>query len=159
MVNPHIDELGARRCGWEYRARPYVFGTMLAVVLLWVASVSEQRPILVVEDEPDAREALREFLQTCGFTVVCAENGQAALDEIRLRQVTPSLILLDLMMPVMDGDNFLKRARQDERVKDIPLILTTAHPPEHSPATAAILVKPIRPERLLTLLRRFLADN
>lgn len=78
MVNPHIDELPARRCGCEYRATPYVFGTMLALALLWIALVTEQKPILIVEDEPDAREALREFLQTYGFTVVCADNGQDA---------------------------------------------------------------------------------
>lgn len=88
-----------------------------------------------------------------------AQITDKMLDEITLQQVTPSLILLDLMMPVMDGDSFLKRARQDERVKDVPLILTTAHPPEHSPATAAILVKPIRPERLLALSRRLVTDN
>jgi CheY-like chemotaxis protein len=102
--------------------------------------VTEQKPILIVEDEADAREALHEFLQTYGFTVVCAENGQVALDEITSRQLTPSLILLDLVMPVMDGEEFARRARQIERIKDIPLILITAHPPEHSPAAAAIFI-------------------
>jgi CheY-like chemotaxis protein len=132
---------------------------MLARTVSWDAFLTEQKPILIVEDEADAREALREFLQTCGFTVVCAENGQAALDEITLRQLTPSLILLDLLMPVMDGNNFLEHVRHDERIRDIPLILTTANPPEHSPAVAEILIKPIRPERLLALLHRLLPSH
>jgi CheY-like chemotaxis protein len=122
------------------------------------ALVTEQKPILIVEDEADAREALRELLQTYGFPV-CAENGQVALDEITSRQVTPSLILLDLMMPVMAGEDFIRRARQIEQVKDIPVILTTAHPPEYSPDLAAIFIKPIRPERLLALLRQLLDNN
>ena len=52
------------------------------------------------------------------------------------------------------GDEFIRRARQIEQVKDIPVILTTAHPPEHWPAAAAIFIKPIRPETLLALLRQ-----
>ncbi|HJU09232.1 MAG TPA: response regulator [Candidatus Binataceae bacterium] len=124
-----------------------------------VTLLTEPKPILIVEDEPDAREALREFLQTHGFNVICAENGQDALDKIGLRQITPSLILLDLVMPVMDGNNFVKQAHQDERIKDVPIIVTTAHPPQQSPDMPATLVKPIRPERLLELLGRLLPTN
>jgi CheY-like chemotaxis protein len=132
---------------------------MLARTVSWDSLLTEQRPILVVEDEPGAREALHEFLQTFGFTVVCAENGQAALDEITSRALTPSLILLDLVMPVIDGNDFLKQVRQDEWLRDVPLVLTTAHPPERSPGVTEIVVKPIRPERLLDLLHRLLPSN
>jgi CheY-like chemotaxis protein len=69
--------------------------------------------ILVVDDDSDAREALGELLKQRGYSVVCAENGLAALDEIRTRRVPPALILLDLSMPVMDGRTFLRRARED----------------------------------------------
>jgi CheY-like chemotaxis protein len=125
----------------------------------WDALVAAQKPILIVEDETDAREALREFLQAYGFAVVCAENGQVALDEITSRHVTPSLILLDLAMPVMDGNDFVKRTRQMDEIKDVPLVVTTAHLPEQSPAATAIFVKPVRPERLLALLHELLDKN
>jgi PleD family two-component response regulator len=67
----------------------------------------ECRPILVVDDDLDACEALSEFLKFNGYTVACAENGQIALAEIRTRPVPPALILLDMLMPVMDGKPFL----------------------------------------------------
>ncbi len=63
----------------------------------------ECRPILVVDDDLDACEALSEFLKLNGYNVACAENGQIALAEIRTRPVPPALILLDMLMPVMDG--------------------------------------------------------
>src|SRR5216683_3071101 len=72
----------------------------------------ECRPILVVDDDLDACEALSEFLKLNGYTVACAENEQIALAEIRTRPVPPALILLDMLMPVMDGQTFLTRARQ-----------------------------------------------
>jgi CheY-like chemotaxis protein len=116
----------------------------------------EQKTILVVDDDVGAREAMSEFLSLNGFTVACAENGQAALDEIGNSQVEPALILLDVLMPVMDGHTFLKHALQDDRIKNIPIIVTTAQPSTSPPGATATLAKPIRPERLLTLVRRFL---
>ena len=68
------------------------------------------KTILVVEDQEDARAALSGFLEAKGYIVACAENGLAALDEIKTRK--PRLILLDLAMPVMDGYTFMNQARQ-----------------------------------------------
>ena len=115
----------------------------------------EQKPILVVDDDLGAREAMSEFLRLHGFTVACAENGQAALDHICNWQVEPALILLDVLMPVMDGHTFLKHAQQDDRIKNIPIIVTTAQPSASPLGASATLAKPVRPERLLTLVRRF----
>src|SRR5713101_3894166 len=111
----------------------------------------ECRPILVVDDDLDACEALSEFLKLNGYTVACAENGQIALAEIRTRPVPPALILLDMLMPVMDGQTFLTRARQDPRIKDVPIVVATADPSVEAPGASAVLGKPVRPERLLRI--------
>ncbi len=80
--------------------------------------------ILVIDDDEGARERLRFTLSRDGWTVVEAGDGQQALD--RLDGVMPSLILLDLMMPVMDGFDFLKRLRQRPDGGLVPVVVLTA---------------------------------
>jgi CheY-like chemotaxis protein len=111
-----------------------------------------EKSILIVEDEADAREALSEFLEANGYTVDCASNGLAALDEIKSKK--PSLILLDLKMPVMDGYTFLDQARQRHLLEGIPVVITSAYRAQSTPGAAAILDKPIRPDKLMPLIRR-----
>ena len=83
-----------------------------------------ERPILVVDDEAEQRGLLRRILEREGYAVVEADNGQAALD--RLRDGTPAVILLDLMMPVMDGFEFLVERDREEAWRGIPVIVLTA---------------------------------
>jgi CheY-like chemotaxis protein len=113
------------------------------------------QPILVVDDNIDARQILCELLKVNGYTVVCAENGQAALATIRTQLAPPALIVLDMLMPVMDGPTFLNRVRQDRLLKDVPIVVATADPSVPAPGACAVLGKPIRPERLLRIVRRF----
>ncbi len=80
--------------------------------------------ILVVDDDSDIRETLLEFLEGEGHVVRGAANGQEALD--RLRQARASVILLDLMMPVMDGFEFRKQQLADPALRDIPVIVVSA---------------------------------
>ena len=80
--------------------------------------------ILVIDDDESARERMRFTLSRDGWTVVEAGDGQQALE--RLDGVTPSLILLDLMMPVMDGFDFLKRLRQRPDGGVVPVVVLTA---------------------------------
>ena len=80
--------------------------------------------MLVVEDEPANAEWLRKLLERRGWLVVHAANGHEALAEIA--QVRPSLILLDLMMPGMDGLQFLDRLRRNPSAFSIPVIVLTA---------------------------------
>ncbi len=80
--------------------------------------------VLVIDDDEGARERMRFTLARGGWTVVEAENGRQALE--RLDGVTPSLILLDLMMPVMDGFAFLKRLRQRPDGGLVPVVVLTA---------------------------------
>jgi len=81
-------------------------------------------PILVVDDDPALRELLRRLLEREGYQVQEAENGRAAL--ARLREAPPGLIVLDLMMPEMDGFDFVTAVRRDEAWRTIPIIVVTA---------------------------------
>jgi len=81
--------------------------------------------VLVVDDQPDAREMLTEFLSSCGFLVHTATDGFDAIG-VALR-VHPSIILMDLMMPGMDGFEATRRLKADARTQAIPVIALTAH--------------------------------
>ncbi|MFC1575221.1 response regulator [Gemmatimonadota bacterium] len=81
------------------------------------------RNILVVEDDPDTQMVIREYLEDAGLQVVVAENGEEA--ERRLEESVPDAILLDLVMPVMDGMTFLKRLREGGEHTGIPVIICT----------------------------------
>jgi len=78
-------------------------------------------PILLVEDDPDLRDAVRLVLEDAGYDVVCTENGRDAL--ARLRESPVSLVLLDLMLPVMDGFEFRVQQMQDPQIASIPVIV------------------------------------
>ncbi|MGI9330574.1 MAG: response regulator [Gammaproteobacteria bacterium] len=79
---------------------------------------------LVVDDKPENREVLRRVLENEGWRVSEAENGQVALDEVASE--LPSLILLDLMMPVMDGFDFVLEMRQQDTTRQVPIVVVTA---------------------------------
>jgi GAF domain-containing protein/DNA-binding response OmpR family regulator len=81
-------------------------------------------PVLVVDDDPALRELLRRTLEGKGFVVAEAANGREALE--RLGETTPGVILLDLMMPEMDGFEFLEEMRRDEAGRRITVIVITA---------------------------------
>jgi CheY-like chemotaxis protein len=81
-------------------------------------------PVLIVEDDSAMREMLRRRLEKEGWTTVEAENGKAALE--RMRDNRPDLILLDLMMPEMDGFQFLDEIRKHQTWASIPVIVVTA---------------------------------
>jgi CheY-like chemotaxis protein/anti-sigma regulatory factor (Ser/Thr protein kinase) len=82
------------------------------------------RPVLVVDDDAEVRQLLRRMLEPEGYTVTEAENGRAALGH--LRDVAPGVILLDLMMPEMDGFEFVAEFRRHEAWRAIPIIVITA---------------------------------
>ncbi|HEX5107235.1 MAG TPA: response regulator [Vicinamibacterales bacterium] len=116
--------------------------------------------VLVVEDHADLREMLAVLLESEGFCVRTAANGVEALQ--RLGEACPSLILLDLMMPIMNGDQFRERQLADPRFRDVPVIcITAAHDgrlrAERMHATA-YFQKPVDFDRLLGAVREHAAD-
>ncbi|MDJ0757632.1 MAG: response regulator [Ardenticatenaceae bacterium] len=80
--------------------------------------------VLIVDDEPMARTLLRLMLVRSGYEVIEAEDGFAALDKIR--SSTPDLVILDVMMPGMDGLKVCASIRQDLQLTDLPIILLSA---------------------------------
>ncbi len=111
---------------------------------------------MLVEDDDDLREALAEVLATADLEVIEAHDGQHALELLRHATRPPAVILLDLMMPVMDGETFLEHRAADAELRRIPVVVLTAqtrrgrklgHP------VAAILEKPVFVPELLDEIR------
>jgi CheY-like chemotaxis protein len=117
--------------------------------------------VLVVEDDVDICEAMRQMLEWEGYDVSCAGNGREALEALRSSAANASLILLDLRMPVMDGYAFRAAQLQDARLSDIPVVVVTADlragDGSSSLRADAVLRKPVDPERLLDLVRSYAA--
>jgi CheY-like chemotaxis protein len=112
----------------EHLIKPVDF-ERLGTVIQRVAAARDG-DILVVEDEPELRELLRRTLKKAGWSVREASNGREALDQ--LAHVRPALIVLDLMMPIMDGFEFLQELRKRPEWQSIPVLVVTAK--ELSPA-------------------------
>jgi two-component system, NtrC family, sensor kinase len=104
----------------DYLTKPIERDRLLAVL----RAHRRDHPVLVVDDDPTLRQLLRRMLEPEGYAVVEAENGRVALE--RLRQVLPSVILLDLMMPEMDGFEFVAEFRRHDAWRGIPIVVVTA---------------------------------
>lgn len=112
----------------------------------------KRRRIMVVEDDEGIREALCDLLDTEGFSVTSAVHGADALIKLRDDNAErPDVILLDLMMPVMDGWSFRAEQRDDPALSEIPVIVITASRQADvaSLAPKAFLKKPIDFDELL----------
>lgn len=92
-----------------------------------VRLADERRPVLVVDDDADICDALGSALADFGRDVVFARNGQEALDRLRSQNPLPAVIILDLMMPVMDGYKFRQEQAKDESLAKIPIVVITAN--------------------------------
>ncbi len=82
--------------------------------------------VMVVDDDSAIRHSLSELLRDEGYAVTAFENGQRALDWLRSSAVRPRVVLLDLMMPVMDGFAFLEEKEKDPAIEDLPVVVITA---------------------------------
>jgi CheY-like chemotaxis protein len=112
--------------------------------------------VLVVDDDPDIRESLREVLEDEGYEVACVGNGREALDHLRAANPRPCVILLDLMMPVMDGWQFRREQKLDADIADIPLVVITATGKRPVLIDAAELVmKPLDLTQLFAAIERY----
>lgn len=115
--------------------------------------------ILVVEDDADIVDGVRMLLESEGYHVYVAPNGRAALEVLAHADPLPSVILLDLMMPVMNGFEFRKAQLADPRIAAVPVVLMTADS-EAAEKTrrigaAGVLGKPFNLDELLRVVGRF----
>lgn len=108
----------------DYFTKPVDRDKLVNALRRFRGSANAPRPVLVVEDDPAARDVIRRTLERDGWLVWEAENGRAAL-KILIRQM-PDLVVLDLMMPEMDGFEFLTYLRQSEEGKRVPVVVVTA---------------------------------
>jgi len=104
----------------DYLTKPIERDRLLTVL----RAHRRDHPVLVVDDDAALRQLLRRMLEPESYTVVEAENGRVALE--RLRAITPSVVLLDLMMPEMDGFEFVAEFRRHEAWRAIPIVVVTA---------------------------------
>lgn len=107
--------------------------------------------IMHIDDEPDIREIVKLALEALGgYTVISCSSGEEALAVLQTDR--PDLILLDVMMPAMDGPETLQRIQQDPETRDIPTVYITAKVQEHeirkllASGIAGVLEKPFDPE-------------
>jgi len=124
------------------------------------AKMPGRGPVLLVDDDPDLRESLQLVLELNGFAVIAARDGNDALARLRVDPL-PRVVLLDLMMPGMNGIEFRERQLGDPRLRDVPVVLLTgagAHSVEPSVAAGAtVLPKPFDFDHLLALLAKLCA--
>jgi CheY-like chemotaxis protein len=113
------------------------------------------RTILVADDEADVRSLILALLEDEGYRVVVAANGRAALDVVERRR--PDLILMDVMMPTMDGREAARRLRERPDTKAIPIVLMSAVGCDAlQPGVQAFVAKPFDLDQLLATIDRLL---
>ena len=83
----------------------------------------EKKTVLVVDDEPDARDYLTTVLQDNGFATVIAKDGTEAI--AKLEEVVPDLVSLDITMPEKSGVSVYRKLKEDDQLKDVPVIIIT----------------------------------
>jgi DNA-binding response OmpR family regulator len=119
--------------------------------------MKNRRTVLIVEDDPDIRELMKIFIEADGYRVEVAADGLEALELLR-RGRRPALILLDLMLPRMDGEQFLKQIRRG-RLINVPVVVLSGHSDgkekAHDLKVASYLNKPVEADELLNTVRKF----
>ncbi len=116
--------------------------------------------LLLVDDEPGLREAVQAYLEDSGFTVDVAANAQEGWQ--RLEELSPGLVITDIMMPQVDGYQFLAQMRQDLRFRNLPVIFLTARGMTsdriqgYQAGVDAYLPKPFDPDELVAIVENLL---
>jgi two-component system cell cycle response regulator DivK len=122
--------------------------------------MSKRKCILVVEDQPDSRQIIRDMLASTDYEITEAENGEEALAAITKQR--PDLILMDVQMPIMDGYTATRQIKADAALRSIPIIAVTSYAlsGEEKKARAAgcddYVPKPFSPRQLLAKIRDYL---
>ncbi|TAE53047.1 MAG: DNA-binding response regulator [Nostocales cyanobacterium] len=117
--------------------------------------------LLLVDDEPGLREAVKEYLQESGFSVQVASNAREGWE--LMQQNTPDLVISDIMMPQVDGYQFLKQLRDDPRFQALPVVFLTAKGMTgdriqgYQAGVDAYLPKPFDPDELIAIVENLLS--
>lgn len=138
----------------------FIRTAVLLPVGVWIKPILMRRKILVVEDDPDQLEAIRGNLKDAGFAIGTAANGVDAL--IKTRSVSPDLIVLDLMLPELNGLDICKTLRENPATASIPVIMLTGMDSYFTRVAGfeaginVYLTKPYQPEELVAKVEELL---
>ena len=108
-----------------------------------------QKTLLIVDDENDIRESLRDALAEEGYITLVATNGREALQLLPTLD-RPCAVILDIIMPLMGGTEVYAAMQQDPALADIPILISTSDP-LRAPDRVPVLKKPVNLDRLLTM--------
>ena len=125
--------------------------------------MAERKLILVIDDEPDTLTFFTSLLEDNGYDTVCADNGEDGLN--KLKEITPHLITLDVTMPEMSGVEYYRTLRNNEKWKNIPIIIITGvsndfqkfiSTRKNLPPPDGYLSKPVEGNELISLVKTLL---
>lgn len=113
--------------------------------------------LLIVEDDPEILEIYRVLAEDLGYAVVTAADGLQALNQLESMRQLPCMILLDLMMPVMNGWQFLEQISKNPVLSNIPVVIVSAFDEESSAPLPVVerLVKPVTYQQLATTVAQY----
>ncbi len=111
--------------------------------------------VLVVDDDEDIRSIVAEILRDEGYEVDEAENGLEAMRQLTEREEEPCLVLLDMMMPEMSGNEVLAALSRHHRLAAMPVVVLSAHAMAHAEGARRVLRKPLSRDALLTVVAEF----
>jgi len=141
----------------------FIRTAVLLPVDVWIKPILMRRKILVVEDDPDQMEAIRGNLKNAGFAIGTASNGVDAL--IKTRSVSPDLIVLDLMLPQLNGLDICRSLRENPATASIPVIMLTGMDSYFTRVAGfeaginVFLTKPYLPEELVSKVEELLGQE
>jgi CheY-like chemotaxis protein len=120
--------------------------------------------IAIIDDDADIRDVLRTLFEERGYQVVEAADGREALAMLEQAEIKPDVLLLDLMMPMMDGWQLRAKLRQDPSLASIPIVIMSAHLAllraiANAEPNLTVLAKPVEIERLFEIVARYSGDT
>ena len=118
------------------------------------ATPPHRNPVVVVEDDDDIRDTFRDVLEDEGYQVYTAANGLEALAILHRLHGEPCLVLLDLMMPVMNGWQFLVALQKDPELLQTPVVILSAAP-DNAQGAVKVMSKPIDVDTLLDTVKTY----
>jgi CheY-like chemotaxis protein len=116
--------------------------------------VGRTHAVLIIEDEDDLREMMREALELNGYCVVTAREGSEALERLSAMAL-PCLIFLDLLMPGMNGWDFFARMRERPELASVPVIVHSSAPSRAPGGVTRVLQKPVDLRRLISTVQEY----
>ena len=116
------------------------------------------RTVLVVEDDTELRETMCEALELSGYAVIAAKDGKDALNKLVSGTEGLCVVILDLVMPEMNGWDFVEQLRTRSEFATVPILVHSAAPMPAPPTVARVLKKPVPLNRLLATVREYCAQ-